>query len=290
MTDPFSRANSIKTIRVFTCRTNATPIDENVRIGYPGLFDYADKINISVAFTWDLKYAEKLANEWKQIAPVEIGGPATGQRGENFEPGLYVKRGYVITSRGCPNRCWFCSVWKREGDIRELPITEGWNVLDDNLLACSYEHINKVFDMLSKQKNPIEFTGGMEAAILKSWHAKRLYELKPKQIFFAYDTENDREPLYEAGKLLHFVGFSDKTHILRTYVLIGYPEDREHNRKADTFENAEARLIDCVKAGFMPMAMLYRDHDGNTEKKWKQFQRTWANPTIIASKMKEIND
>ena len=50
---------------------------------------------------------------------------------------MYMKPGYVITSRGCPNRCWFCAVPKREGyQLRELPVTDGWIVADDNLLAA----------------------------------------------------------------------------------------------------------------------------------------------------------
>ena len=68
-------------------------------------------------------------------------------------PGMYLKKGYVITSRGCPNRCWFCSVPRREGGrLRELPITEGNIVLDDNLLACSRQHIEAVFEMLGRQE------------------------------------------------------------------------------------------------------------------------------------------
>lgn len=34
------------------------------------------------------------------------------------------------------------------------------------------------------------------------------------------------------------------------------------------------------KSGFMPMAMLYRDHKGDYTKSWKQFQCQWANPRI----------
>lgn len=50
----------------------------------------------------------------------------------------------------------------------ELPITDGYNVLDDNLLACSEKHIHDVFDMLKRQKEKPIFTGGIEAKILKS--------------------------------------------------------------------------------------------------------------------------
>jgi hypothetical protein len=162
-----------KIIRVFPRKTNATPDDEDVVISeLPRFFDQADGVHISVVFTWDIFLAEQLAEEWRHVAPVTIGGPATGSPGNNFVPGMYVKKGYVITSRGCPNKCWFCSVWRREGQkIRELPITEGYNLLDDNILACSDDHIKKVFKMLQagkkKYRKSIEFTGGLEAARLK---------------------------------------------------------------------------------------------------------------------------
>ena len=154
---------------------------------------------------------------------MKIGGPATGMAGGEFVPGRYLREGYVITSRGCPNMCWFCSVPIREGNIRELPIRDGWNVLDDNLLACSEAHVRNVFAMLARQRERAQFTGGLEAARMKRWIAEGLRELHPKQIFFAYDTPCDRDPLHAAGKLLRSVGFTTASHTLRAYVLIGYP-------------------------------------------------------------------
>ena len=109
-------------------------------------------------------------------------------RGEEFTPGLYLKHGYTITSRGCPNKCWFCSVWKRDGNIRELAIKDGWNVQDDNLLACSEGHIRAVFEMLKRQKRRAELTGGLEALRLRRWHVDLMKDAKIKQAFFAYDT------------------------------------------------------------------------------------------------------
>ena len=270
-----------KIIRVFPRKTKATPTDDLVRIGEPpGFFDGADEVHISVAFSWDLPQAESLAKQWESVAPVKIGGPATGMAGAEFVPGRYIKQGYVITSRGCPNRCWFCSVPKREGNVRELPITEGHNVLDDNLLACSEEHIRAVFAMLAGQSmGRPEFTGGLEAARLKPWHIELLAALKPKQIFFAYDTPNDLEPLIKAGRLLKDGGVA-KGHVLRAYNLCGFP--------GDTFENAEKRIRQTVKAGFMPMAMLYRDECGERDPQWKRWQREWANPVIIGAKMKAL--
>ena len=273
----------MKVMRVFPRKTTCTPIDDLVRFDDPGWFDpaYLDEIHISVTWTYDLKRAEELYKSWNRQYPniVKIGGPATGERGEDFIPGKYLKNGYVITSRGCYNKCWFCSVWKREGNVRELPITQGYNILDDNLLACSDDHIKAVFKMLSNQKEKVEFTGGLEAAILKKWQAVELKKLNPKQMFFAYDTPEDKEPLFEAGKLLLNNGFSVKTNVLRAYVLIGFPED--------SFESAEKRLYETIDAGFMPMAMLWKNDKGGENREWRKFQREWARPAIIYCKMKE---
>jgi len=262
--------------RVFPRRTRATPTDELAFTSAPGLFPpEVDEVHVSVSFTYDLQRAQSLAREWEQIAPVRIGGPATGERGGDFTPGRYLKPGYVITSRGCPNRCWFCSAWRREGDVRELPITEGWNVLDDNLLACSENHIRAVFEMLGRQPQRAEFTGGLEAARLQDWHIELLAGLRPKQMFFAYDTPDDIEPLIAVGKKLVASGFTVASHTLRCYVLVGYPRD--------TFAAAEARLRQALAAGFFPMAMLWRDEIGNGSWKWKKFQRFWARPQLVGA-------
>lgn len=270
-----------KIIRVFPRQTKATPVDENVRIGVdPGLFDSADEVHISVTFTWDLKLAERLYKTWSHIAPTTIGGPATGMKGENFISGMYLKQGYTITSRGCNNSCWFCSVWRREGKIHELSIENGWNVLDDNLLACSESHILKVFEMLKRQPEKPLFTGGLEAKLLTLERAKQIKELRPQRLYFANDTDDDLEPLINAGKLLFEAGFNKKSHDLRAYVLIGFPKD--------TFENALKRLKQTWDAGFFPMAMLWRNEKGEYKDEWKKFQREWANPVITASNIKVL--
>jgi hypothetical protein len=125
----------------------------------------------------------------------------------------------------------------------------------------------------------IEFTSGLEAAALKDWHIDLLVNLQPKQMFFAYDTPSDLEALQYAGRKLNNAGFTLASRILRTYCLIGY--------KNDTFEQAENRLWQCIDAGFIPMAMLYRDGRTEPTVNWKRFARVWARPAIIVSKIKQ---
>lgn len=270
--------------RVFPRRTVASPNDALAFFGPPPMLDMPeiDEVHISVAFTYDIQRAEELAFQWEQVGvPVKMGGPAFNEPGEEFIPGMYLKKGYTITSRGCPNRCWFCAVPKREGyRLRELPIADGWNVLDDNLLACSEKHIRNVFDMLKRQPKRPEFTGGLEARILKPWHCDLLREAHTKRMYFAYDTPDDLEPLYEAGKTLRDSGFTAASHTLCCYCLIGYP--------SDTFDAAEKRLTQTIQAGFMPYAMLYRNIAGQVDPEWKKFQREWLRPAIVATKLKQL--
>lgn len=270
----------MKIARVFPRRTNASPCDGLSFFDAPGLFPpKVDEVHVSIAFTWDLERGFQLAREWDRIAPVKVGGPATGMRGEDFTPGMYLNHGHVITSRGCNNRCWFCSAWKREGKIRELPIRDGWIVTDDNWLGTSEDHKRKTFDSLMRQPCRPEFRGGLEARLLRHEDAVMLRSLKPRRLYFAYDTPGDYAPLCDAGLTLRAAGFTTASHTLSAYVLCGWPKSK--HRKADTFLQAERRMRKTMDAGFVPFAMAYRDNDGKKQPGWSAFQKRWARPQIV---------
>jgi len=266
--------------RVFPMKTMASPFDELVCYDKPSdSLPYFDEVHVSCAFTYDMIRAERLARQWSHTGrPVKLGGPAYNDRGGEFTPGLYLNLGYTITSRGCNNHCWFCDAWKREGKLRELEIKDGWNILDNNLLGCSENHIRKVFNMLLLQDRRPMFTGGLDSKLLKPWHVELLKSVRTQRMYFAYDTPDDLDPLIEAGKLLIGGGFNIASHILCCYVLIGYPDD--------TMTSAEKRLMQTINAGFVPFAMLYRDKDGIVNANWKRFQREWVRPSIIFSRLK----
>jgi hypothetical protein len=78
--------------------------------------------------------------------------------------------------------------------------------------------------------------------------------------------------------LIREAGFPPRSHLLRCYVLVGYPKD--------TLALAEARLKQMLSVGFTPMAMLWRPERSSQAKwapdeRWRAFQRRWARPRII---------
>lgn len=280
-------------LRVFPSKTKATPWHDPLsyscvhdrKQGRAQIPDFipedVTEVHVSVTFSWDLDFAADLAAIYSTVAPARIGGPATGQRVQAFIPGRYLKEGYVITSRGCNNSCWFCEVPKREGTLRELPIADGYNVLDDNLLACSEQHIKAVFEMLGRQKERPILSGGLEARLLKPWHLDLFQEVKVQNAFFAYDTPDDLPPLEEASRILKESEWY-RPYKARCYVLIGYP--------GDTISKAEERCITALRLGFIPYAMFYRDTLGKNikSKEWAQFQRSWVRPAAINAMARKL--
>ncbi len=274
-------------IRVFPRETTALPRDEGVRFGPPTIWDRkngVDEVHISTIFTMDKPRAEELAETWDKVASrVKVGGPAYLDPGAEFTPGLYLKHGDVITSRGCPNKCWFCRVWRSEGQqIRELKVQSGYNIRDNNLLACSDEHIEEVFDMLKKQEEKARFTGGLESARLKTWHIERLLDLSPQVVWFSYDKASEWEPLVEASEMI--LQYRKKLPTWAScYVLIGWPKD--------TLAEAQERIESVAKLGFRPYAMLYDEGihwSGFEKKKWKELKREWNEYISIIKKKREL--
>lgn len=256
--------------RVFPTRTSMSPADRDAYFGEPELFmpEY-DEVHISVAFTWDIARAEWLANQWEHIAPVRTGGPAVDGEGDGFVPGIYLRKGVVVTSRGCPNRCPWCFIRK---PLLELKIHPGNDIIDNNLLACSNAHLDRVFSMLGSQRG-IKFSGGLEAARITEGIVERIRGLRIRKLFTAYDHPGRFKEVKKAvGSLRKY--FTREQ--VGCYVLIGYGND--------SIEKAEARLRQVLDVGGMPFAMLYRNRNGDYPqpgKKWRRFQKCWVRPAYI---------
>lgn len=267
-------------LRVFARKTNLTPVDDLAFYDVPGLFiPEHDEVHVVVTFTWDIERGKWLRDCWQDVTdkPVKIGGvafddPCTG----DFVPGLYLKHGVTVTSRGCVNACPWCLVHKREGKLREIENFAAGNIVqDNNFLACSKAHKAKVYEMLKGQRQ-IDFRGGLESEYFTDWDIEQMRGLRISALWLACDSHARIKPFLKTCEKLRRAGFSQ--NVIRCYVLIG-----------DNMSENEERLQIVYKAGALPFAQLEQPIEWREySKAWKQFQRMWARPAIYKAHMKEI--
>ena len=221
---------------------------------------------LSIPFTWLLPKAETIAKN--HDGPVVAGGPAVqllpdflkgAVKAVNqpcpIEPLLFHNPLATFTSRGCPNHCGFCAVPRLEGDFSELA---DWRlapiVCDNNLLAATKSHFNRVIDRLKMlpeatlKIQPVDFNQGLEARRLKPYHVRRMAELKAVKVRFAFDHVNDEPALTKAIKLCRDQGLKN----FGVYVLIGFD---------DTPDEALYRLEKVRSWGINPNPMRYQPLD-----------------------------
>jgi hypothetical protein len=203
-------------------------------------WDDAGTLCISVVFTWHLPLARKYAESMRHRR-VRIGGPAVAlmpqflfgcgaEIGGNY-PGVLQKFNPLATrtSVGCIRMCEFCSVPIIEGaptlaqfgrrqaelpDWPDLPV-----IADNNLIANSIEHFDKVCDRLEKHEW-CDFNQGTDARLLTDHHAERIARLKRPVVRLALDAMSYADKWEAALERLLRAGV--KKHSVRTYVLMAW--------------------------------------------------------------------
>jgi len=269
-------------IRVFPRRMKWTPDDDLAFVGDPPLFrpsDPGELVCVSCCFSADIPEALRLQRSWRRFYnKVLVGGPAFDDPGNEFVAGRFIKQGVTITSRGCPRRCPWCFVWRREGNIRQLPIVPGNIVQDNNLLACSRRHVEAVFDMLQGQRRVV-FSGGLAAGLFADWHRVLLERIHFSELWFAADRDGAIPSLRRVARICDGISIEK----LRCYVLIGFGGEK--------LCEAESRLERVYAMGFLPFAQLYSGPsqglgDG-VPQEWKALARKWSRPAAYRQRKKE---
>jgi hypothetical protein len=238
-----------------------------------------DTAYLSIPFTWELQNAyQRAAMLNAEGYSVRAGGPAVSlmpdflvdvaQIGGNVNALPHHNPDACFTSRGCIRQCSFCAVWRIEGNIQEL---NDWEpkpiVCDNNLLACSINHFDKVIDRLKPIKN-IDFNQGLDARLLTQYHADRLSELDctVRLAWDHIDTGNAFMAAYEKLRKA-----SIPKNRIRVYVLIGYK---------DTPNDAWFRLRTVHNLGCIPNPMRYNPLD--TMIRDSYVGEHWTNKKLIA--------
>ena len=217
---------------------------------------------ISVVFSWDLGPAHSLAMYYREKGyQVHAGGPAVkikpaaladvAQIGGDIPALPHHNPNATFTSRGCIRHCPFCIVPDIEGDLLEL---EDWIpkpiVCDNNLLACSRAHFERVINRL-KPLHDVDFNSGLDARLLRKHHAERISELDMYRVRMSWDDVNLERQVRRAWRRLRQAGIPKRR--IAIYCLIGYN---------DTPTDALYRLQTIRdELGSYPIPMRYQPTD-----------------------------
>lgn len=217
------------------------------RKGIASWVDDKGTLYLSVPFTWQVEEAKKLASKWN--GAVKIGGSGMMQPNEceGFEPIMFHNGCATFTTRGCPNKCGFCAVPKLEGDLQEIPdFRPAPIVCDNNLLAASLRHIERVVDRL-RVFPLVDFNQGLDAKQFTPDIADLLGKLNC-HVRFAFDHWGLEGIVKDAIDLC----LKRTTKNISVYCLIGYDDEPD---------SARARLELIRSWGVLPNPMRYQPLD-----------------------------
>ncbi|WP_304584790.1 radical SAM protein [Acutalibacter muris] len=150
---------------------------------------------------------------------------------------IYPECDYAIgyLTRGCPNRCRWCIVPRKEGAIwpyrawQDLvrPDTNKLVLMDNNILACEYG-IEQLAGMINSGYK-IDLNQGMDARLVTPEVADILARLKwMRHIRFSCDQESQIEPILRAYELLKERGV--KPYRVFVYLLVTSDLDNASRR------------------------------------------------------------
>lgn len=247
---------------------------------------------VSVPFTWELPQAySRCVFLREQGYHVRAGGPAVSlipdylkdvaSIGGEVNALKHHNPNAVFTSRGCIRKCKFCAVPRIEGRLVELATWEPKPIVcDNNLLACSKNHFNRVIDSLRGIKD-IDFNQGLDARLLTQYHVDRLTELDLRFIRFAWDYSSFEMPVMRAIERARKAGIPKAK--IRIYVLIGYddtPEDALYRLQ----RLRDMRISPNVQR-YQPLDALHKNsyvHPNWTGRELHRFSRYWNRERWLA--------
>ena len=249
-------------------------------VSFVTIGDY-DKTYISKVFTFSPEFMQGFGN-YGEIITGGTGIDKTNTLPDKIEHimpdySLYkTDKAFGFLTRGCPNKCSWCVVPKKEGLIKpNADITEFWDgqkeavLLDNNVLAHKHglEQIEKIIDLGIK----VDFNQGLDARIIANNKdvAELLSRVKwSRYIRIACDTKSQM-PIVEKA-LANLNEFGLKNYRVFVYLLV------------KDIKDAHERALFLKEKGCSLFAQPYRDFENKIQptQEQKNFAR-WVNHKAI---------
>ena len=202
---------------------------------------------------------------WRLSDGVEHTCPDYALYGSTFSQGFL--------TRGCPNKCGWCIVPRKEGEIRAHADIEEFArhpevvLMDNNVLA--HDHGIMQIEKMARLGLKVDFNQGLDARRIDDGIARRLAALKWKMpLRLACDQRGQMEAVQRAVKFLRYHNCTPTRFFV--YVLV------------KDIEDALERVMFLKGLGLDPFAQPYRDFNTNAEptQEQRRFAR-WVNHKAI---------
>ncbi len=244
-------------------------------------FNRYDKLYMAKIFSFTEDYLQYITNadiiekggtgyDIKKMLPPGIDRM---QPDYSIYPSIDSKTSYGFLTRGCPNKCKWCCVPAKEGniapymDIEEIAV-DGRNhivLMDNNVLASDYglEQIEKIIRLGLR----VDFNQGLDARLVTDDIAKMLAKVKwVKRIRFGCDTPKQIEECERATSLIDKHGYKGEYFF---YCIL-----------LDDFNESFSRVNHWRQKGqrFLPHCQPYRDLNNphQTIPQWQKDLASWA--------------
>lgn len=244
-------------------------------------FDQYDIVYMSKIFSFTPDYGQWITNA-KNIRKGGTGYDLHSVLPEEMEfvtpdyslyPNIDNKTAYGFLTRGCPNKCKWCVVPRKEGNIRpymdvdDVAVDGRTNLvlMDNNVIACDYglEQIQKIIDRGYR----VDFNQALDARLVTDDIAKLLAKVKWIDVIrFGCDTPKQIKECEEAMRMIDSYRKNPAQYLM--YTMIGNNFDEALSRLSHWKTFKRVRIV----------AQPFRDVDNPHQivPQWQKDMARWA--------------
>lgn len=195
---------------------------------------------------------------------------------------------YGFLTRGCPNKCKWCVVPRKEGAIKPY-----WDIervangrpkvvlMDNNILAAGdycYEQLNKIIELGLR----IDFNQALDARLVNEENAQLLARIKwlESRIRFGCDTKPQVSECQRAIDLISSYGYKGEFFL---YTMLHGELEECYNRIHYWWVANQRHRNEKIGNGVYPYAQPYRNPDNPNEPipQWQKDMAGWCNKKMV---------
>lgn len=193
---------------------------------------------------------------------------------------------YGFLTRGCPNKCSWCVVPRKEGSIRPYMDVDDIAIegrtklvlMDNNILAAgdfAMEQLQKIID----KNYRVDFNQALDARLVTDEFARLLAQVKwiDRRIRFGCDTKGQIAECERAISMINGYGYRGEYFL---YTMIGGKSDfQESFERINYWWNRNHQQRELHEPNIYPYAQPYRNPDNPHEPipEWEKDMARWVN-------------